>query len=66
MNLLTVTQICGRWNCHPTTVERWIARGEFPPPDKKGGGPKGWRYWDVDTVDNYFERKKTLVNASKH
>lgn len=48
-------------NRHPKTIKRWVARGEFPPPDLTINGRP---YWYEMTLDQ-FDRERVAASMSQ-
>lgn len=53
-DLLTTRMVCARLNIHRTTLDRWIARGEFPAPPVR---IVDRHYWPREVVDKWIEAR---------
>lgn len=48
--LLTMRQVCSRTNFSRATINRWIASGKFPKPNKYGRNIR----WLADEIDTWI------------
>lgn len=53
--LARVKTLAERLDVHPSTLWRWVSRGEFPAPRKIG---RGVTAWDLDEVDSYLRGER--------
>jgi prophage regulatory protein len=51
MMYATDSAIAARYGVSRTTIWRWVARGEFPPPIKLAPGTTRWRVADIEQFE---------------
>ncbi len=59
---LSVHSVAARYECHPSSVWRWVAQGKFPAPVHIGGMTR-WLEAEVDAHDAQAAARREAVAA---